>query len=195
MLSRGCSTSPTPSSGGEVVPPRDVVRHDEDDLPRRRRRQGTRPFSDVRGDLRGIRLLARRRLRLPTRAGTTTWELGITAQRLGLDKQHSASSARTSAHRLQRPGIGDMSGGVFGNGMLLSRHIRRRRLRSPPRLPRPIPTPRRASPAGAALLGSSSGADYDGLISPGAASTARTAKTIELAPEVRAALGVEVASC
>ena len=37
-------------------------------------------------------------------------------------------------------GVGDMSGDVFGNGMLLSKHIRLRRgLRPPPRLPRPEP--------------------------------------------------------
>ena len=43
-------------------------------------------------------------------------------------------------------GIGDMSGDVFGNGMLLSKHIRARRgVRSPAHLPRPeSATPRRA---------------------------------------------------
>ena len=39
-------------------------------------------------------------------------------------------------------GIGDMSGDVFGNGMLLSRSLKLdRRLRPPPRLPRPRPRP------------------------------------------------------
>ena len=50
----------------------------------------------------------------------------------------SASSGATSiATTVTVVGIGDMSGDVFGNGMLRSRHLRLRRgLRSPPHLPR-----------------------------------------------------------
>ena len=62
-------------------------------------------------------------------------------------------------------GIGDMSGDVFGNGMLLSRpHPARRRLRPPPRLPRPRPRrrPRRSpSASGCSTLPGSSWDDYD----------------------------------
>ena len=55
-------------------------------------------------------------------------------------------------------GIGDMSGDVFGNGMLLSPHIRLLgRVRPPPRLPRSRPRPggllrRAAAPVRAAAL-------------------------------------------
>ena len=53
----------------------------------------------------------------------------------------SASSGTTSRARTSPwSAIGDMSGDVFGNGMLLSRaHPAGRRLRPPPRLPRPRP--------------------------------------------------------
>ena len=55
----------------------------------------------------------------------------------------SASSASTSqTDDFTVVGIGDMSGDVFGNGMLLSRaHQARRRVRPPARLPRPRPRP------------------------------------------------------
>ena len=69
-------------------------------------------------------------------------------------------------------GIGDMSGDVFGNGMLLSPHIRLvGRVRPPPRVPRSRPRPGGGpSPSGAALfeLPRSSWDDYDrSLISEG----------------------------
>ena len=91
-----------------------------------------------------------------------------------------------------------MSGDVFGNGMLLSPHIKlvgafdHRHV-----FLDPTPTRRRASPSasGSSGLPGSSWADYDpALISPGGGVFPRTAKSIELSPEVRAALGVEAES-
>ncbi len=78
-------------------------------------------------------------------AGYDHKEMGITARgawesvkrhfrELGID----VADARTS----RSSGIGDMSGDVFGNGMLLSPHIRLvGGVRPPPRLPRPGPRP------------------------------------------------------
>ena len=92
-------------------------------------------------------------------------------------------------------GIGDMSGDVFGNGMLLSRHIRligafdHRHV-----FLDPDPDPEQGFEERARIfaLPSSSWADYDErLISTGGGVFARTAKSITLSPEARAALATD----
>ena len=96
----------------------------------------------------------------------------------------SASSARTSRpSRSPCVGVGDMSGDVFGNGMLLSRQIRlRRRLRPPPHLPRSRPrSGDQPGPSASACstCRRSSWDDYDrGLISKGGGVFPRTLKSI-----------------
>ena len=96
-------------------------------------------------------------------------------------------------------GIGDMSGDVFGNGMLLSRQIRllaafdhRHVFIDPdPDPERSFEERRRLFDAGAGTTWES----YDAsLISEGEAIYPRTAKRIELSPQARAALGIEAAS-
>jgi glutamate dehydrogenase len=91
-------------------------------------------------------------------------------------------------------GIGDMSGDVFGNGMLLSGHIRlvaafdhRHVFLDPdPDAERSFAERRRLF-----VLPASSWADYDpSLISAGGGVFPRTAKTVLLSPEVRARLDV-----
>jgi glutamate dehydrogenase len=104
---------------------------------------------------------------------------------MGVDTQTSAFTVA---------GIGDMSGDVFGNGMLLSRHIRllaafdHRHIFLDP-----------APDAEASFnerermfrLPRSSWADYDaGLISAGGGIYPRSAKSIPITPEVRRALGI-----
>ena len=84
-------------------------------------------------------------------------------------------------------GVGDMSGDVFGNGMLrIEVHPAGRRLRSPPRVPRPRPRSHRLRlPSGLRLaaLPRSSWADYrPELISKGGGVWPRHAKTVPLAP-------------
>ena len=92
-------------------------------------------------------------------------------------------------------GIGDMSGDVFGNGMLLSRHIRlvaafdHRHV-----FLDPDPDPARGFEERARLfaLPRSSWADYDpAAISPGGGVFPRTAKTVPLSDEMRRALDVD----
>ena len=92
-------------------------------------------------------------------------------------------------------GIGDMSGDVFGNGMLLSRHIRlvaafdHRHI-----FIDPTPTRRAPSPSASACsqLPRSSWADYDAkLISAGGGVWARSAKSVPLSPQARAVLGID----
>jgi len=92
-------------------------------------------------------------------------------------------------------GIGDMSGDVFGNGMLLSRAIKlvaafdHRHI-----FIDPDPDPERSYEERRRLfqLPGSSWADYDrGLISKGGGIYPRGAKEIHVSPEAQAALGIE----
>jgi glutamate dehydrogenase len=96
-------------------------------------------------------------------------------------------------------GIGDMSGDVFGNGMLRSDQIRligafdhRNVFLDPsPDTARSFVERQRLYELGAAA----SWADYDpAVLSPGGGVFSRDAKSIDLTPEVRAALGVGAAS-
>src|SRR5690606_16613203 len=91
-------------------------------------------------------------------------------------------------------GIGDMSGDVFGNGMLLSRHIRlvaafdHRHI-----FLDPDPDPARSFAERERLfkLPRSSWADYDAkLISKGGGVYPRSANPLESGPQVRAARGL-----
>ncbi len=93
-------------------------------------------------------------------------------------------------------GCGDMSGDVFGNGMLLSKALQaRRRVRPPPHLPRSRPRSRHELEERARMfaLPRSSWADYNpSLISKGGGVFPRTDKSIKLL-EARssAALGLD----
>ncbi|HRP28506.1 MAG TPA: NAD-glutamate dehydrogenase, partial [Burkholderiaceae bacterium] len=92
-------------------------------------------------------------------------------------------------------GIGDMSGDVFGNGMLLSRHIRLVAAFDHRHVfldPNPDAARSFAERERMFKLPRSSWADYDAsLISAGGGVHARSLKSIAITPEVKAALGIE----
>jgi glutamate dehydrogenase len=92
-------------------------------------------------------------------------------------------------------GVGDMSGDVFGNGMLLSRHIRLQVAFDHRHIfidPSPDPAVSFAERARLFDLTRSSWDDYDRKkISKGGGVFPRTAKSIALSPEARAILGIE----
>jgi glutamate dehydrogenase len=92
-------------------------------------------------------------------------------------------------------GCGDMSGDVFGNGMLLSKAVRLTAAFDHRHIfldPSPDPAASWAERARMFALPRSSWADYSPeLISAGGGVFARSEKTIALSPEVRALLGVE----
>jgi glutamate dehydrogenase len=101
----------------------------------------------------------------------------------------------TQASDFSVVGIGDMSGDVFGNGMLLSRHIRllaafdHRHIFLDPNPDTQLSLRERER---LFALPRSSWADYDStLISAGGGVFARSAKTIPLTPEARAVLELE----
>src|SRR5690349_6732169 len=91
-------------------------------------------------------------------------------------------------------GVGDMSGDVFGNGMLLSQHIRLVAAFDHRHIfvdPDPDAARSHAERARLFALPRSSWADYDAsLISKGGGVWPRTAKAIPISPQMRAALGI-----
>src|SRR5690606_20638054 len=91
-------------------------------------------------------------------------------------------------------GIGDMSGDVFGNGMLRSEHIRLVAAFDHRHIfldPDPHPAVGYAQPRRPFELPRSSWADYDpSLISEGGGVYSRTAKSVPITPQVREALGI-----
>ncbi len=108
----------------------------------------------------------------------------------------SASSAPTPSRPTSRSsGIGDMSGDVFGNGMLLSAHIKLLAAFNHMHVfldPDPDPAASFAERKRLFELPRSSWSDYDPtLISPGGGVFPRTAKSIPISPQVREALGIE----
>ncbi len=92
-------------------------------------------------------------------------------------------------------GIGDMSGDVFGNGMLCSEHIRLLAAFNHAHVfldPDPDPAAGYSERRRLFSLGRSSWSDYDpALISEGGGVHARSLKSIPITPQVKAALGIE----
>ena len=186
-------------AGGKVVPPPDVVRHDEDDpYLVVAADKGTATFSDIANEIAieygywlGDAFAS------GGSAGYDHKQMGITArgawESVKLHFRELGTDIETTDFTVA--GIGDMSGDVFGNGMLLSPHIRligafdHRHVFLDPNPDAAASFAERERLFG---LPGSSWADYDqALISPGGGAFPRTAKSIPLSPEVQAALDVE----
>ena len=188
--------------GGEVVPPPRVVRDDGDDpYLVVAADKGTATFSDIANEIsREYGFWLGDAFASGGSAGYDHKAMGITArgawvsvrrhfQTLGLDEQTDEFTVA---------GIGDMSGDVFGNGMLLSRHIKLVAAFDHRHIfldPDPDPARSHAERARLFALPRSSWADYDpALISTGGGVFPRTAKAVALSPEAQAALGVDAPS-
>ncbi|WP_194916885.1 NAD-glutamate dehydrogenase [Catenulispora rubra] len=184
---------------GEVVPPAGVVRHDGDDTYLVvAADKGTATFSDIANGLAidygfwlGDAFAS---------GGSVGYDhkgMGITARgawesvkrhfrELGVDSQSEEFTA---------VGVGDMSGDVFGNGMLLSEHIRLVAAFDHRHIfldPEPDAAASFAERQRMFNLPRSSWADYDtGKISAGGGVYPRSAKSIPVSAQVRQALGLE----
>ncbi|MEX3649104.1 NAD-glutamate dehydrogenase domain-containing protein [Mycolicibacterium porcinum] len=134
-------------------------------------------------------------------AGYDHKAMGITARGAWLSvRRHFAEAGHDiDAEPFTVAGIGDMSGDVFGNGMLLSHNIKlvaafdHRHI-----FVDPDPDPQTSFGERKRLFGlpASSWQDYDStLISAGGGVWPRTAKSIALSPQARSALGIEAAEC
>ncbi|WP_114905417.1 NAD-glutamate dehydrogenase [Ornithinimicrobium murale] len=185
--------------GGAIVPPENVVRRDADDSYLVvAADKGTAKFSDIaNGVSREYGFWLDDAFASGGSAGYDHKGMGITARGAWESvKRHFRELGHdTQTQDFTAVGIGDMSGDVFGNGMLLSEHIRlvaafdHRHVFLDP-------TPEAASSYAERRrlfdLPGSSWADYDAsLISEGGGVYPRSAKAIPVSPQVRSALGLE----
>jgi glutamate dehydrogenase len=185
--------------GGKIVPPVDVVRHDGDDpYLVVAADKGTATFSDTANAISvGKEFWLGDAFASGGSAGYDHKKMGITARGAweSVKKHFRDLGLDTQAEEFTVVGVGDMSGDVFGNGMLLSEHIRllaafdhRHIFLDPsPDAARSFAERRRLFD-----LPRSSWADYDpALISEGGGVFPRTAKSIPITPQIVEALGLE----
>ncbi|MFG2961274.1 NAD-glutamate dehydrogenase [Streptomyces sp. NPDC048291] len=113
---------------GDVVPPLDVVRHDEDDTYLVvAADKGTATFSDIANEVAGsYNFWLGDAFASGGSAGYDHKGMGITARGAweSVKRHFRELGVDTQTEDFTVVGIGDMSGDVFGNGMLLSEHIR-----------------------------------------------------------------------
>jgi glutamate dehydrogenase len=181
--------------GGAIVPPKDVVRRDGDDpYLVVAADKGTATFSDIaNGVAEEYGFWLGDAFASGGSAGYDHKKMGITARgawelvkrhfrELGIDIQTTDFTV---------VGVGDMSGDVFGNGMLLSPHIKLLGAFNHQHIfidPKPDPAKSLAERQRLFDLPRSAWSDYDAtLISKGGGIFERSAKSIALTPEIKAA--------
>ncbi|MEU8814195.1 NAD-glutamate dehydrogenase [Actinoplanes sp. NPDC048796] len=181
---------------GKIVPPRDVVRHDGDDpYLVVAADKGTATFSDIANEISvGKDFWMGDAFASGGSAGYDHKKMGITARGAweSVKKHFRDLGLDTQTQDFTVVGVGDMSGDVFGNGMLLSSHIKLVAAFDHRHIfldPAPDPAASFAERRRLFDLPRSSWDDYDkSLISQGGGVYPRTAKSIPVSPEVRAAL-------
>ncbi len=183
---------------GRTEPPRDVVRHDGDDSYLVvAADKGTASFSDIANEVAATYdFWLGDAFASGGSAGYDHKQMGITARgawesvkrhfrELGIDTQRESVTV---------VGIGDMSGDVFGNGMLLSEHIRLLAAFDHRHVfvdPDPDPARSWAERSRLFSLPRSTWDDYDrSVISAGGGVWSRTSKRIPVDDAMRAALGI-----
>ncbi len=183
---------------GVVVPPPDVVRHDPDDTYLVvAADKGTATFSDIANEVAlSYGFWLGDAFASGGSAGYDHKAMGITARGAWESvKRHFREVGHdTATQDFTVVGVGDMSGDVFGNGMLLSEHIRLVAAFDHRHLfldPDPSSAESYAERRRLFDLPRSSWADYrPELISQGGGIFPRTAKSIPLSPQVRTVLGI-----
>ncbi|MGW1139074.1 NAD-glutamate dehydrogenase [Streptomyces zhihengii] len=184
---------------GEVVPPERVVRHDEDDTYLVvAADKGTASFSDIANEVAvAYDFWLGDAFASGGSAGYDHKGMGITARGAWESvKRHFRELGHdTQTEDFTVVGVGDMSGDVFGNGMLLSEHIRLVAAFDHRHIfvdPAPEAAASYAERRRLFELPRSSWADYDtGLISQGGGVFPRSAKSIPVSSAMRTALGIE----
>ncbi|GFM97472.1 NAD-glutamate dehydrogenase [Streptomyces fulvorobeus] len=184
---------------GEVVPPADVVRHDEDDTYLVvAADKGTASFSDIANEVAvAYGFWLGDAFASGGSAGYDHKGMGITARGAWESvKRHFRELGHdTQTQDFTVVGVGDMSGDVFGNGMLLSEHIRLVAAFDHRHIfidPKPDAATSYAERRRLFDLPRSSWADYSkDLLSTGGGIHPRSAKSIPINAHVREALGIE----
>jgi glutamate dehydrogenase len=187
---------------GEVVPPQNVVRHDADDAYLVvAADKGTATFSDISNGI-------------SEEYGFWLGDAFASGGSVGYDHKKMGITAKGAWESVKRHfretgidcqstdftcvAVGDMAGDVFGNGMLLSKHIRLQVAFNHMHIfIDPTPDSAKTYPERARLfeLPRSSWEDYDkSLISQGGGIFSRAAKSISLTPEIKKILGTKKAS-
>jgi glutamate dehydrogenase len=186
---------------GKVVPPPHVVRHDGDD-----------PYLVVAAD-KGTATFSDYANAISKEYGHWLGDAFASGGSAGYDHKGMGITARGAWESVKRHfrelgidtqttdftvvGVGDMSGDVFGNGMLLSRHIRLLAAFDHRHVfldPSPDPAASFAERERLFGLPRSSWAEYDQtLISAGGGVWARSEKSIPISPQVQAVLGIGAA--
>ena len=185
--------------GDKVVPPLGVVRRDGDDpYLVVAADKGTATFSDTANEI-----AARYGFWLGdafASGGSEGYDhkkMGITARGAweSVKWHFAALGLNPDSDDFTAVGVGDMSGDVFGNGMLLSRHTRLIAAFDHRHIfidPAPDPAASFAERDRMFALPRSSWADYDqALISPGGGVWPRSLKSVPVSPQVRTALGID----
>ncbi|MGJ5755467.1 glutamate dehydrogenase (NAD) [Streptomyces puniciscabiei] len=184
---------------GEVVPPQDVVRHDGDDTYLVvAADKGTATFSDIaNGVAEKYNFWLGDAFASGGSAGYDHKGMGITARGAweSVKRHFRELGVDTQSEDFTVVGIGDMSGDVFGNGMLLSEHIRLVAAFDHRHIfidPTPDAATSYAERRRLFELPRSSWADYNTeLLSAGGGIFPRSAKAIPVNAHIREALGIE----
>ena len=187
---------------GQVVPPADVVRHDQDDpYLVVAADKGTATFSDYANEVAAeYGFWLGDAFASGGSVGYDHKKMGITARGAweSVKRHFREMGVDTQSQPFTVVGVGDMSGDVFGNGMLLSRHIRLLAAFDHRHIfidPNPDPEASWRERERLFRLPRSSWDDYDKtLISEGGGVWSRSAKAITLSEAARAVLGIQAAS-
>ncbi len=188
----------TTADGETLVPPVDVVRHDGDDSYLVvAADKGTASFSDIANGLSAdYGFWLGDAFASGGSVGYDHKAMGITARGAweSVKRHFSELDLDTQAEPFTVVGVGDMSGDVFGNGMLLSRHIRLLAAFDHRHIfldPNPDEAASFTERQRLFDLPRSSWDDYDkSLISEGGGVFGRQSKSIPVSAQVRAALGL-----
>ncbi|MFX1818788.1 NAD-glutamate dehydrogenase [Pseudarthrobacter sp. CC4] len=188
----------TEGDSERLVPPSDVVRHDDDDSYLVvAADKGTATFSDIANGLAAeYGFWLGDAFASGGSVGYDHKAMGITARGAweSVKRHFSELDLDTQTQPFTVVGVGDMSGDVFGNGMLLSRHIRLLAAFDHRHIfldPNPDEEASFAERQRLFELPRSSWDDYNkSLISEGGGVFARQAKSIPVSPQVRTALGL-----
>jgi len=188
--------------GDTIVPPQGVRRHDGDDpYLVVAADKGTASFSDTANEIAGAYgFWLDDAFASGGSAGYDHKQLGITARGAweSVRRHFLDLGMDADADQITVVGIGDMSGDVFGNGMLLSPNLKliaafdhRHILIDPD----PEPAISWSERSRISQIERSTWADYDvSLISEGGGVFPRTAKSISLSPKIQQVLGTNVES-